>query len=277
MGEPHRRETGELFDEAGEVRHAPAVAAQEYVEEAPAHAEARRYLDQAFASEEEYEFEKALEECDTAIRLDPSLADAYNLRGVILEELGRESEAVLAYREALRLDPGIAAKIRAVESMGGALYVPGNVAFDESNRQNRESEWNIWVDPLAASDVFASGIPIRLTPLDATNKITWKNSDADMWKSESAPEGVLAAKLLQWMLSSMSRNGVYVWDLVAAVNVVEPDLCEHQQVHVQVVTRSGDQEGRTIIDKAAPPNAMVCISPNEDGIKRHVAKIFSRP
>lgn len=179
--------------------------------------------------------------------------------------------------EALRLDPGIAAKIRAVESMGGALYVPGNVAFDESNRQNRESEWNIWVDPLAASDVFASGIPIHLTPLDATNKITWKKSDADMWKSESALEGVLAAKLLQWMLRSMSPNGVYVWDLVAAVNAVEPDLCEHRQIHLKVLTQSGNQEGRTIVDKVASPNATVCISPNEDAVKRHVAKIFSRP
>jgi purine nucleosidase/pyrimidine-specific ribonucleoside hydrolase len=161
--------------------------------------------------------------------------------------------------------------------MGGAFYVPGNVTVDESNRQNRVSEWNIWVDPLAASEVFASGIPIRLTPLDATNKINWKKSDADMWKSESTPEAVLAAKLLQWMLRSMSRNGVYVWDLVAAVNAVEPDLCEHRQVHVQVVTRLGDQDGRTIINKAAPPNATVCISPNEDAIKRHVATIFNRP
>lgn len=67
--------------------------------------EAMRYLEQAYTSEEQGEFEKALEECDTAIGIDPSLADAHNLRGVILEELGQKEEAVLAYREAVRLDP----------------------------------------------------------------------------------------------------------------------------------------------------------------------------
>lgn len=67
--------------------------------------EAMQYLEQAYASQEQSESEKALEECDTAIRIDPSLADAHNLRGVILEELGRRDEAVLAYHEAVRLDP----------------------------------------------------------------------------------------------------------------------------------------------------------------------------
>ena len=68
--------------------------------------EARQYLELAYASEEQSEFETALEECDAAIRVDPRLADAHNLRGVILEELGRREEAVLAYHEAIRLDSG---------------------------------------------------------------------------------------------------------------------------------------------------------------------------
>lgn len=80
---------------------------------------ASHHLEQAFALEDEDEYEKALEECDTAIRLDPTLADAHNLRGVILEELGRNGEAIQAYREALRLDPGYAAaheNLRAAEA-----------------------------------------------------------------------------------------------------------------------------------------------------------------
>lgn len=68
--------------------------------------EAAQYLEQAYASKEQNEFEKVLEQCNAAIRADPNLADAYNLRGVILEELGRKEEAVLAYREAVRADSG---------------------------------------------------------------------------------------------------------------------------------------------------------------------------
>jgi tetratricopeptide (TPR) repeat protein len=68
--------------------------------------EAMQYLERAHASEEQNEFEKALEECDAAIRIDPRLADAHNLRGVILEELGRREEAVIAYSKAVHLDSG---------------------------------------------------------------------------------------------------------------------------------------------------------------------------
>ena len=85
----------------------------------PTSDEAAQHLEQAFALEDESEYEKALGECDTAIRLDPTLADAHNLRGVILEELGRNGEAIQAYREALRLDPGYAAaheNLRAAEA-----------------------------------------------------------------------------------------------------------------------------------------------------------------
>ena len=67
--------------------------------------QAVHYLEQAYASEDPDDFQEALEECDAAIDLDPGLAEAHNLRGMILDELGRKEEALAAYREALRLDP----------------------------------------------------------------------------------------------------------------------------------------------------------------------------
>lgn len=67
--------------------------------------EAWQYLERAFAADDQDEFERALVECEMAIRLDPKLSDAHNLRGVVLEELGRKQEAIAAYREAVRLDP----------------------------------------------------------------------------------------------------------------------------------------------------------------------------
>jgi tetratricopeptide (TPR) repeat protein len=67
--------------------------------------EARQYLEQAYACEEKDEFENALRECESAIQLAPDWAEAHNLRGIILEGLGRAEEAIAAYREAVRLDP----------------------------------------------------------------------------------------------------------------------------------------------------------------------------
>ncbi len=68
-------------------------------------AEAMQYLERAYSCEERKELQQALVECDAAIQLEPGLAEAHNLRGMILEDLGRKEEAMAGYREALRLDP----------------------------------------------------------------------------------------------------------------------------------------------------------------------------
>jgi len=67
--------------------------------------EAEQHYEQASAYEEQNEFDEALKECDAAIQITPNYADAHNLRGIVLEGLGRKEEAVLAYREAIRSDP----------------------------------------------------------------------------------------------------------------------------------------------------------------------------
>ena len=49
----------------------------------------------------------ALVNCDLALQYDPNFADAHNLRGLVLDEMGRLEEAITAYREALRLNPDL--------------------------------------------------------------------------------------------------------------------------------------------------------------------------
>ncbi|MFL7793662.1 MAG: RDD family protein [Anaerolineae bacterium] len=68
---------------------------------------AGKHLDQAYTSWEANDFESALRECELAIQIAPDLAQAHNLRGVILEDQGRREEAIAAYREAVRLDPNL--------------------------------------------------------------------------------------------------------------------------------------------------------------------------
>src|SRR5713101_7354964 len=74
--------------------------------------------------------------------------------------------------EALKHEPSIVGAIEELVIMGGALRVPGNLGDGGVFKTNNTTaEWNIFVDPLAARMVFRSGIPIRLIPLDATNKV----------------------------------------------------------------------------------------------------------
>jgi pyrimidine-specific ribonucleoside hydrolase len=179
--------------------------------------------------------------------------------------------------EALRLDPTIINRIGRVEIMGGALHVRGNIESDWPDIHNRVAEWNIWVDPVAASEVFSTGLSKGLTPLDSTKKVIWKESDAATWEASGTPEGILAAELLRWMLRSWSPKGIFVWDLVAAVNATDPDLCQQEQVNVQVVTEPGDQQGRTVVDKSQPENTTACMKPKVEAVKKRVRQVFGLP
>jgi tetratricopeptide (TPR) repeat protein len=53
------------------------------------------------------DFKTALAECDLALELTPDSAAAHNLRGLILDALGKTGLAIKAYQAALRLDPGL--------------------------------------------------------------------------------------------------------------------------------------------------------------------------
>lgn len=55
--------------------------------------------------DENTDLDKALSNCEAAIKQDPTSAAAHDLRGLILDAIGRTDEAILSYREALRLDP----------------------------------------------------------------------------------------------------------------------------------------------------------------------------
>jgi len=134
--------------------------------------------------------------------------------------------------EALRQDPEIKYKISAVHMMGGALHVPGNIESEWPAIHNKVAEWNIWVDPVATSEVFNAGLSIHITPLDATNQVIWTQEDLDAWRTIGNPEGGLAAEILGWMLDHFRElypEGVYLWDLLAATNATDPGIVNMSQ------------------------------------------------
>jgi tetratricopeptide (TPR) repeat protein len=64
-----------------------------------------RHFDLANEYHQNNQDEEALAECDQMIESTPDWSPAHNLRGVILEELDKEDEAIEEYREAIRIDP----------------------------------------------------------------------------------------------------------------------------------------------------------------------------
>lgn len=213
----------------------------------------------------------------------PASTESVPAAELIVETLSGSSQPVMVFVSgnhtnlagALRLDPGIVEHIRDVYIMGGSIYAPGNIESDWPAIHNSVAEWNIWVDPVAAREVFASGLPLHLTPLDAANQVTWTGPDAFGWASSGAPESALARDLLQWMLHSWSQTGVYVWDLVTAVNATDPGLCPEVPLSLDINVAPGPEQGRTVITDQLP-NVVVCLDPDTEQIKALAAGVLGQ-
>ncbi len=67
---------------------------------------------------------------------------------------------------ALRLEPGLARKVKQIYIMGGAVAA----LPDGAGNITPNAEFNFWVDPEAARIVLRSGIPTVLSPLNVSRK-----------------------------------------------------------------------------------------------------------
>ena len=68
-----------------------------------------------------------------------------------------------------------------------------------------------------------------------------------------------------------------MWDLVTAVHTTHPALCRQEELHVEIVTRPGEEQGRTRVVTGRPPNATACLAPRAAEIKRVAAEILGLP
>lgn len=211
----------------------------------------------------------------------PSATTPRSASEVIIEALNKSSEPVAVFisgthtnvAEVLRIQPGITERIRAVYVMGGSIHVPGNIESGWSEIDNSVAEWNIWVDPLAASEVFTAGIPIHLVPLDATNQVTWTKADIETWKTASTPEADVASSILDMMLRTMTFEAVYIWDLVAAVAATDPRLCPETPLALEVRLDPGSEQGQLQITEDTA-NVWACLDPDAGQIRARVETVF---
>ena len=175
--------------------------------------------------------------------------------------------------QALRIDSTIQDNIEAIYIMGGAVYVPGNVHDFYPDSGNIVAEWNIFADPIAASEVFASGIPLFIVPLDATNQVSITYDDTRIWRRGGAIAD-LAASFYDSLMASTNSTSFAIWDLMTAVIMVDPNLCGFEPLHLEVITEDGNTQGQTVVRESEPANAQVCLSPDVDNILMKLQNIF---
>ncbi len=142
--------------------------------------------------------------------------------------------------QALRDHPDLEGDLAGIFMMGGALDALGNTL------ENPSAEWNLWIDPVADAEVFATDLPISIVPLDATNLVPMTSFFADQLAAHlTTPEAQAVYDLLMLDPTSL-ESGFSFWDQLAAVAMVEPAVAAWHDLDVTVLQGGGPESAGTL-------------------------------
>lgn len=181
--------------------------------------------------------------------VEPTVADAVDVLAAAIDTSDRPVTVLLigpatTLAEALRREPDLADKVERLVWMGGAIDVPGTAGPDFEG----VAEWNMALDPVAATILLETAIPITLIPLDATRFVPITQSFYSRLEAGAGSgPGNLAWELL-WRQNAIVGSA-YFWDPLAAVSVVEPGVLSTEMASIRVV-EAGEEAGKTLRDEA---------------------------
>ncbi|MDP5032448.1 MAG: nucleoside hydrolase [Paraglaciecola sp.] len=139
--------------------------------------------------------------------------------------------------------------------MGGGFDAPGNIIVPgfTTDHPNKKAEWNIYVDAIAADRVFQSGLAIEVVGLDLTNQVKVTAQYAQRFKAQVKAE---AARFWDQVLDDndwfIESGEYYFWDVLAALVVADPHLCQGDMQPVWVEYQHVEK-GDKWTDKNMPP------------------------
>jgi len=148
--------------------------------------------------------------------------------------------------EAIQENPDFLARVDHIYIMGGALEVLGNVGMSGVGIDNQVAEWNIFVDPLALKIVLASGAPVTLVPLDATNQVPARlEFFRRLEANRRTPEARFVYDVLASQLDFVASGGYSFWDPLTAAIFVDQGLGYIKEGQVKVFVQPGPSSGLT--------------------------------
>lgn len=148
--------------------------------------------------------------------------------------------------EAVQRTPALVKNLAMIYIMGGAVEVPGNIAESGAGIDNHVAEWNMYVDPHAAQVVLASGAPITLVPLDATNHVPLTSSFYQRLKVDHvSPVAGFVFDVLTKRYALIQSGGYYFWDPLAAAILTDESLATFQTRALSIIETEGPESGRT--------------------------------
>jgi inosine-uridine nucleoside N-ribohydrolase len=145
---------------------------------------------------------------------------------------------------AIRREPRIVPKIKQIALMGGAIGL-GN--------WTPAAEFNIYVDPEAASIVFGCGCPITMVGLEVTHQAQATIEVRQRIRALANPVAQLVDELLEFFaktyLTVFGFPAPPVHDPCAVACIMEPELLRSEPMRVDIELRGEFTRGRTVCDQ----------------------------
>lgn len=180
---------------------------------------------------------------------------------VTLVPIGPLTNIATAFRRA----PDIVARVQEIVLMGGAYFEVGNIT--------PAAEFNIYVDPDAAAEIFASGAPLTVMPLDVTHKALVTKPRNDAFRALGTRVGVAVAEMTDFFerfdREKYGSEGAPLHDPCTIAYLIAPQLFTGRHINVEIETASPLTRGMTVADwwrvTGRAPNAMFMGDVDADG------------
>jgi purine nucleosidase len=177
---------------------------------------------------------------------------------------------------ALRAAPDIAGRIAEIVLMGGAYFEVGNIT--------PAAEFNIYVDPEAARDVFASGVRLTVMPLDVTHKALTSRARIDAFRALGTPVGDAVVGWTDFYerfdKEKYGSQGGPLHDPCVIAYLLKPELFSGRFINVEIETQSDLTRGMTVADwwgvTDRTPNATFMGDVDADGFFALLAERLGR-
>ncbi len=155
----------------------------------------------------------------------------------------------------LRDQPDLKGRIAHISLMGGSMGL-GNTT--------PAAEFNIYVDPEAAREVFESGLAITMSGLDITHQAGASPDEREQLRATGRVGGIVAG-FLDYFAATYERvfgfDAPPLHDPVAVAAVLEPSLLKTRPMRVDIECESDLTRGETVCDfygvTGSAPNAEV--------------------
>ena len=159
---------------------------------------------------------------------------------VTLCPLGPLTNTSTAFKKA----PDIVSKVKQVVLMGGAYFEVGNVT--------PTAEFNIFVDPEAASYVFNLGLDLIIMPLDVTHKALTTPERIDKFIKLNTKCGTFVAEMTAFFerfdKDKYGTEGAPLHDPCVIAYLLNPEIFSGRRINVEIETNSELTLGMTVAD-----------------------------